>query len=569
MRKTHSTKYWFFLFLIIYSLLSSAAAVIVTVCTLNNLREEAAQERHELLDFYIEQTDTALKNAYHSLIDITQNNRDIVALQMEDNVSENALCKSSLSKALSSLTASRREITGYFLYITKDALGNDFFTFSSNGTQSQVNNVSRSILSGFVNSTIASSDFQADQWFIAPISGQYYLVCITYNRNTYTGCYINMNSLIKPLDKIDSQRGYSVFTDASGLILTDSFLESNQVNLSSDNTSYKTEAFGGEKYIAIHAKSSSASMYLVALIPNQTIFSSFSPFFITLLTVLLAGIILPPLILLLIWSIINRPLSGLLCTIEQVKAGNADARATTATSITEMATLNQSFNEMMEETHKLKISIYEERLKERQTYLDYLQIQIHPHFFLNCLNLIYSLAELRRHDKIKEFSLSLVKYFRFLFHHSSSMVFVKDELDHVQNYINIQHFRFPDGINCTINVEDGLEEALIPPISIQTFVENSVKYAQSVDKQTEIRIKVERYGEKIRISVRDNGKGFPPDVLIALNSGKRINEDETHRIGITNVNERIALLFGEEATTHFYNNQGSVSEFTIPFLLER
>ena len=68
----------------------------------------------------------------------------------------------------------------------------------------------------------------------------------------------------------------------------------------------------------------------------------------------------------------------------------------------------------------------------------------------------------------------------------------------------------------------------------------------------------------MRVTIRDNGKGFPADVLLALNAGKRLNTDEIHRIGITNVQERLDMLFGKQASIRFYNNQGSVTEILLP-----
>lgn len=567
MKRTHSIKYWFILFSIVWGLLGGIIAVTVGICTLRNLQEDAAEERRELLSFYLEQIDADLRNAYYSLIEVSQNNEDVVQLQLKTNPSDNALHKNALSKAVQSLAYTRAEVTGYFLYTAEDGLGHEFFTFATSGNQTQVSSLPRLVFLDFIRETVAAPDLSLDRWSVVELNNQQYLLCVVYAHNTYTGCYVNIDSLIMPLDRIGIKHGDSFFTDSSGLALTDSPLESNQVALVAEGKSYRTETIAGETYIVIGAKSSVTQIYLVALIANQTIFSSFAPYFTTLMIILLSSVLQIPLIQMILWSVLDRSLSGLLSVIEEVKAGNTAIRADISTRISEMMILNQSFNEMMDETNALKISIYEQQLKDRQTYLDYLQLQIRPHFFLNSLNLVYSLAELKRYDQIKQLSLELVQYFRYMFHHSSTTVTVKEELDHAQNYIHIHRLRFPDGIDYTVEAEEGLMDALLPPISIQTFVENSVKYAYDPNKQTAIRIKIARRGEnleKLQVSVHDNGKGFSSDMLVALNSDKRLSEDEIHRIGITNVKERITMLFGDAAETRFYNNRGSVSEFTIP-----
>lgn len=564
MKKSHSTRYWFLLFLSIYICCSSVLAVFVSIHTLHNLREESAQNRLAILNFYMQQTDTSLRNAYTSLLQFGQSNEDLISLQIDStSVSENYLCRSSLRQDLLSLSVTQADITGYFLYVPSDAFGNDYFTYTINGTQTQVNNISRPVFLEFAKEACALQS-NMDSWFIAPLSGQYYLFCITASSNSYLGCYINIDSLIKPLDKIEAQNGYSLFADSSGHILTENVLALEQVSFLDDSSTYQMETLDGQEYISINAQSSVVDMYLFAFISNQTIFQSFSPFFITLLIILLAIILLLPLLFLIFWSVMNSSLSGLLSTIEQIKIGNTHARADTGARISEIATLNHSFNEMLDEISQLKIKVYEQKLKERQIYLDYLQIQIHPHFFLNCLNLVYSLAELKRYGEIKSLSLNLVKYLRFLFHRSSSLISVQEEIDHVKNYISIHQFRLATQITCDIQVDPGLETALIPPLSIQTFAENSVKYGQNSKASTEICISVVQAGEHMRVTVRDHGKGFPADILLALNAGKRLSTDEIHRIGITNVRERLTMLFGENASIRFYNNQGSVTEILLP-----
>ena len=107
---------------------------------------------------------------------------------------------------------------------------------------------------------------------------------------------------------------------------------------------------------------------------------------------------------------------------------------------------------------------------------------------------------------------------------------------------------------------------MLPPLSIQTFVENSVKYALNLPNCLQIRVEAVRLGDNMKIQVRDNGKGYPPKVLTVLNSDEEFawDGDETHRIGIRNVKERLRLIFGDNSFMHFYNDNGSVTEFVLP-----
>lgn len=566
MKKSHSVRFWFLLFLAFYTCMSGALTIFVSLHTLRNLRMESAQNRQEILNFYMEQTDTVLRNAYYSLLQFGQSNEDLVALQIDStSVSENSLHRSALRQDLLSLSTTQADVTGYCLYIESDAFQNDFFTYIINGSQAQVDSISRTAFLRLLTERLDSPDFSLGKWFVALLGDHYYLFCFTYISSAYIGCYINVDSLIKPLDEIEAQRGHSLFANSDGTVLTNPLLPVKTVSQMKNGQTYRMEKIEGQEYIVIETPSSLVDIRLVAFISNRTVFASFAPLFLTLIAIFLIITVLLPCFFFLFWSVLNSTFSKLLGTIEEIKAGNTQARAKTPTHISEMTMLNQSFNEMMDEIDTLKISVYEQKLKERQTYLDYLQIQIHPHFFLNCLNTVYSLAELKRYQEIKSLSLGLVKHLRFLFHRSSSLVTVEEELEHVKNYIAIHHFRFSTNtIDCRIQVAPCLKGALIPPLSIMTFVENSVKYGRNGQTCTEISVLVEPKESHMLVTVRDNGKGFPFDVLVALNAGKRLSIDETQRIGINNVRERLALLFGENASIRFYNNQGSVTEILLP-----
>ena len=133
MKKSHSVRFWFLLFLAFYTCMSGALTIFVSLHTLRNLRMESAQNRQEILNFYMEQTDTVLRNAYYSLLQFGQSNEDLVALQIDStSVSENSLHRSALRQDLLSLSTTQADVTGYCLYIESDAFQNDFFTYIIN-----------------------------------------------------------------------------------------------------------------------------------------------------------------------------------------------------------------------------------------------------------------------------------------------------------------------------------------------------------------------------------------------------------------------------------------------------
>ena len=179
-----------------------------------------------------------------------------------------------------------------------------------------------------------------------------------------------------------------------------------------------------------------------------------------------------------------------------------------------------NFNDMVSEIKNLKIDNYEKALDIQKSYLQYLQMQVNPHFYLNALNIIYSLAQMKHYALIQEMTMSLVEYSRYMFRSPEQLVTVQQEMEHVEHYMKIQQMRFPDRIVFTAEISAEVEDALIPPFVIQSFVENSIKYAVNFEQHNVCSIRgkiVESHGELyVLIEVRDNGKGYQEEVLELL-----------------------------------------------------
>ena len=138
------------------------------------------------------------------------------------------------------------------------------------------------------------------------------------------------------------------------------------------------------------------------------------------------------------------------------------------TNLLELEQANSQFKNLMRQIKKLKIDIYEKELEKQKTMMNYLQLQIRPHFFLNCLNTIYSMAQTQLYEEIMKMSMITSNYFRYIFQNTQDLVPVKNELEHIKNYMEIQKMRYGDTFSYEIHAEEGTENIRIPPILIQT-----------------------------------------------------------------------------------------------------
>lgn len=214
--------------------------------------------------------------------------------------------------------------------------------------------------------------------------------------------------------------------------------------------------------------------------------------------------------------------------------------------------------------------MYENEMEKNQIEMDYLQQQIKPHFYLNCMNIIYSMAQFGKMEEIKRFSLEIAEYLRGIFQRSSDKISLSKEIEHVKKYLDINATRYEDEFETEIKIEEGLENCCIIPLLIHTLVENSIKHALFGSQILKICIRVERQfleEEKlIHIIVHDNGTGFSESVLQSLNNGKKLTSKDGNKVGLENTKRRIRFFYQGKARLVFSNKEsgGAMSEIWIP-----
>lgn len=245
------------------------------------------------------------------------------------------------------------------------------------------------------------------------------------------------------------------------------------------------------------------------------------------------------------------------------------ARFNEESGLVEFSEAGKVLNQLSEEIHKLKIDIYEEQIAKQRVELDYAQLQIRPHFYINCLNIIYSMAQVNRMKEIQEIALQVSTYLRYIFKKSMEPVSVLKELEFTKNYLKVLECMNDMTYMCHIQMDEALGDFGIPPLLIQTFVENSLKHNMDAGNDCALDICVERgqWADKdgCAITIRDNGRGFDVDALGALNSGT-FSEDASYHIGIRNAVARLNMLYGPASRVHFYNNPegGAVVAIFVP-----
>ena len=207
------------------------------------------------------------------------------------------------------------------------------------------------------------------------------------------------------------------------------------------------------------------------------------------------------------------------------------------------------------ETRALSTAQLETRLVEAQ--LQALQRQLHPHFLFNTLNTVSGLIRTDP-DAADRMIDRLGDLLRMTLHKSGIQeVSLKEELDVLDKYVEIERTRFGNRLTIDMQVQPETLDAQVPSLVLQPLVENAIRHGVAPNARPGwIAVSAERDDRDLVLQVVDNGDGLPPDRLMALNRG----------VGLENTRARLTHLYKERFDFAFSNvERGFCVTIRIPF----
>lgn len=250
------------------------------------------------------------------------------------------------------------------------------------------------------------------------------------------------------------------------------------------------------------------------------------------------------------------PLEQLRKAMEQYSTGDLEIRLPEIGTASQIGQLYRTFNHMADQIRILRIDVYEKELERQQVKSRFLQVQIQPHFYTNILNLIHGMAQIQNYEEIQKLCRVSAAYFRYLMGQKGTFVPLKEEVRCLTSYIEIQHCRYKDMLEIHMDIEPEIENTMILPLVIQTFVGNSVKHNIMLVPHLQIELVVKKETkDDIMILIKDNGVGFDKKILDKINRNESIEEDGEH-IGIQNVKERIHEFYGDSYELEIISRPG-------------
>lgn len=210
-------------------------------------------------------------------------------------------------------------------------------------------------------------------------------------------------------------------------------------------------------------------------------------------------------------------------------------------------------------------------LRQQQMQFELLASQINPHFLFNTLETIRMHALLANQTELNNIIFKLGQTLRYLLETPSTTTTLDKELKHLEDYLEIQHFRFQDKLNYSIHVHPNLnlQRIVLLPFILQPIVENAVKHGFSTKKKGGmIKINVFTRNSNLIITISDNGCGIAAEKLDELKRELSIvKEIAGSHIGMQNVNNRIKLYYGHEYGLHIdsVEGEGTTVSVQIPY----
>ena len=287
------------------------------------------------------------------------------------------------------------------------------------------------------------------------------------------------------------------------------------------------------------------------------------------LIVLAAGIVLLVLGISLgfVWYVTSRiayPAKELMESMKTLAKDNEYPRVKIVSN-DEIGMIGLEYNKMAENIETLIEKVYKMELTQKQAELEFLQMQINPHFLYNALDTISWMALAKGNMDVSEMAIALAELLRATIK-KESFITLREEMNTVKDYLLIQQERFGDKISAEYFVEEDAYSCMVPNFILQPVIENAIIHGlEPKIEKGKVSINISIQDEFLTFLVEDNGVGMDEKEILDLY--KKCRENNTKQsIGLKNVYRRLLLCYGEASMLKIESKkeQGTRISFLIP-----
>lgn len=354
--------------------------------------------------------------------------------------------------------------------------------------------------------------------------------------------------------KVNSQEmGYVYLMDSNGkiiyhprqnLIFSDMIQENNDIAKMYEDGSHR-ETFNGEDRMVVVKTVGYTGWKIVSVMPMANFFRDFSRIRAMAVVIIILAIFVMIFANQFVAVRVVQPLKSLEDSLKgigiykepQIYIGGSP----------EIQHLGETIRSMVEQLRKLTDDIVKEQEEKRKSELDALQSQINPHFLYNTLDSIMWMVEAEKYEDAISMVQALSRLFRISLSKGKNIITIGEELQHAQNYVDIQKYRYKNKFVSYFDIEEGIEKYKTIKLIIQPLIENAIYYGMEyMDGDGEIHVRAYTKGEDLYIEVEDNGLGMQKEQVESLLTDDTRIRSKGSGIGIRNVHQRIQLYFGKK-----------------------
>jgi Predicted signal transduction protein with a C-terminal ATPase domain len=321
-----------------------------------------------------------------------------------------------------------------------------------------------------------------------------------------------------------------------------------------------TVVVNGETMIACFASSAVTGWMSVVLIPPKELVAgitkTINAFTLTLGASLL---ILSLLFAYLISSRISLPVNKLLLAIKRVGTGDFNARIEVPhASKDEFGHVLTKFNSMNERIGQLIEENFVVKLREKETEIMALNIQLNPHFLYNTLNIMNWMAVNGNKEQVSHMLISLSRMLHYTTDNTRDSSKLEDDLNWLKDYIVIMKSRFDERFEVSFEIDPGLLGASVPKLFLQPLIENAIIHGfRNIESGGVITVYGRMSEDNIQFIVEDNGCG--------MDASRRVLSDQGGSVGLRNVDKRIKLLYGSLYGIEIESEEGLGTRIILKF----
>lgn len=261
---------------------------------------------------------------------------------------------------------------------------------------------------------------------------------------------------------------------------------------------------------------------------------------------------------------IAKPTQELLESMKLFGKGDFSHRVQ-VTSADEIGQIGSEYNRMAVNIETLIEKVYKMEIAQKQAEIDFLCMQINPHFLYNTLDTISWTAIMRGDTEISEVTIALADLLRAMVK-KERFITLEEEMKTVRDYLLIQKQRFGDKISVVYDIDEEANILLVPNFILQPLIENAIIHGlePKLDKGTLwIRIHVKK--DRLYFCIEDDGAGMSREEIEDLYRKCELN-DTCQNIGLKNVYRRLLLCYGEESRLLIESEKfrGTRISFSLP-----